>query len=546
MRSGRRTTPVARRLAAGLAALSALAVVASGCGLAPNASDAAGDKPSPAWQQSGAPTSKPTGPAIPGDDPAGMPSEVAEGLRPFYEQRLQWRDCGAVSGQQCTTLEVPLDYDQPSKKTIELAVLRVRAKGKDKSKRIGSLVLNPGGPGGSGVEYAQASSMFIGAKVRERYDIVGFDPRGVGQSSPVDCLTDSQLDTYLAADGSPDTPAEVQRLSTLSKQFAEGCAERSGDLLEHVGTPDAARDMDVLRSALGDQELYYFGASYGTYLGATYAELFPKRVGRAVLDGAVPPELTGKQLGVGQAKGFERAFKAFVDDCISRGGCPLGDTESAAYDRFDELLDDLDKTPLPGDGPRKLTQALGVSGILGSLYRKDSWAGLRTGLSAALNGDGSYLLSYADTYAQRTRDGYHGNGNEAILAVNCLDRPDVRSVADAEKELPAYEKASPRFGKFILWGSLACAYWPVEVQNQPHKVSAPGAPPILVVGTSRDPATIFEWSHDLASQLSSGVLLTRDGDGHTAYGDNDCIDSAIDTYLVDGTTPKDGLNCPNE
>lgn len=544
MRSGRRTKPVALRLAAGLAALSALAVAASGCGLAPNAADAAGDKPSPAWQQSGAPTSKPTGPSTPGDKPAEMPSDVAKGLQPFYEQQLQWRDCGAVSGQQCTTLQVPLDYDQPAEKKIELAVLRVRAG--DQSKRIGSLVINPGGPGGSGVEYAQASSLFMGAKVRQRYDIVGFDPRGVGQSSPVDCLTDSQLDTYLAADGSPDTPAEVQRLSSLSKQFAQGCAERSGELLEHVGTPDAARDMDVLRSALGDEELYYFGASYGTYLGATYAELFPKRVGRAVLDGAVPPELSGKAIGVGQAKGFERAFKAFIDDCISREGCPLGDTESAAYDRFDQFLGDLDTNPLPGDGSRKLTQALGVSGILGSLYRKDSWGALRTGLSAALNGDGSYLLSYADQYAQRTRDGYHGNGNEAILAVNCLDRPDVKSVADAEKELPAYEAASPRFGKFIMWGALACAYWPVPVQNEPHKVSAPGAPPILVVGTSRDPATIVEWSRDLASQLSSGVLLTRDGDGHTAYGENDCIDSAVDTYLVEGKTPKDGLNCPEE
>lgn len=538
------SSPRRSRALVGLAALAVVAA-ASGCGLAPRAADAAGGGTDPAWHsESDGPTPDPTGKAMPGNDPAAAPDDVPDELSRFYDQRLEWRKCGLTSNQQCSTLEVPLDYDDPEGQTLELAVLRVPAA--KQGKRIGSLILNPGGPGGSGVEYASYSVTQVGAPVRARYDMVGFDPRGVGQSSPVDCVTDEQMDTFLSADASPDTAQERQELNRLSKQFAEGCERRTGELLGHVSTVEAARDMDILRGALGDPELYYLGKSYGTYLGATYAELFPHRVGRAVLDGALPPDITSDDLGIGQAKGFERALRAFMEDCVQQDYCPLGNSVDEAYDTFDDLMERLDASPLPGDGDRELTQSLAMSGVISPLYLKSLWGGLRTSLDQALNGNGAGLLASADTYSGRKDGRYRDNSGEAILAVNCLDRPDISSVQEALSQQDEYEAASPRFGSTILWGSLPCASWPVETTNRPHKIAASGSQPILVLGTTRDPATPYEWSERLAEQLESGILITRDGDGHTAYMDVDgssCVNNAVDEYFLEGRTPDGDLDC---
>jgi pimeloyl-ACP methyl ester carboxylesterase len=304
--------------------------------------------------------------------------------------------------------------------------------------------------------------------------------------------------------------------------------------------------MDILRSALGDEELTYLGKSYGTFLGATYAGLFPSRAGRLVLDGAIDPTLTARDLGLEQAKGFEVALRAFIADCVRRGDCPLGSTTEEAYRRLDAFLAQTDASPLPTGESRQLTQALAVTGIVMPLYVKEYWPRLRTALGSALDGNGSRLLALADEYAERGPDGrYRSNSGEAILAVNCLDRPDLKSVAQARAEEPTFEKASPRFGSFILWGSLTCAEWPVKPTGKPAAIKAPGTRPILVVGTTRDPATPYEWSERLAEQLDAGVLLSRDGDGHTAYMQgNACIDRAVDAFLIRGKPPKNGTRCP--
>ena len=524
-----------------VAALAGLVIFAllGGCGIAPKAVDAAdralGPTASPSQEGSG--TKPPNGPA-----PA---PEVPAALKPFYSQHLSWQHCDEGGSFECATLRVPLDYAHPQGTAIELALLRVPAK--NQSKRLGSLVINPGGPGGSGIEYAAAAPFVISRPVLDRYDIVGFDPRGVGKSQPVDCVTDEQMDAYLAADGSPDNAAEEQQLLRISRAFAAGCKARSGDLLGHVSTVDAARDMDVLRSALGDKQLTYLGKSYGTFLGATYAGLFPQRVGRVVLDGAIDPTLSARDLGLEQAKGFEVALRAFIDDCVRRPDCPLGTSVSAAYKTLDTFLAQVDRRPLPtSDDKRELTQALALTGIVMPLYVKEYWPRLRTALQFALaDHDGTRLLSMADEYAERSPDGhYRTNSGEAILAVNCLDRPDIRSVADAEREQPAFEKASPRFGAFILWGSLACAEWPIKATGKPGAIHAKGAKPIVVVGTTRDPATPYSWAKRLAAELDSGVLVTRDGDGHTGYMQgNACVDRAVNDFFLTGQPPKNGLRC---
>ncbi|HEY8456820.1 MAG TPA: alpha/beta hydrolase [Actinopolymorphaceae bacterium] len=477
------------------------------------------------------------------DEPAPVPPDVPAGLRRYYEQRLDWQPCEVGESFDCATLEVPLDYAHPQQQAIELGVLRVRAR--DDDARLGSLVVNPGGPGGSGIEYAAAAPFVISRPVLDRYDIVGFDPRGVGTSTPVDCVSDREMDAYLAIDASPDSAAEQQELLAAARKFATGCKTRSGELLGHVSTVEAARDMDILRSALGDKELTYLGKSYGTFLGATYAELFPQRAGRLVLDGAIDPTLSARDLSLEQAKGFEVALRAFITDCVQGGECPLGSSRAEAYRRLDSLLARIDRTPLPTGEERELTQSLAVTGIVMPLYLKEYWPRLRVALAAALNGDGSRLLTLADEYAERQPDGrYRSNSGEAIYAVNCLDRPDLSSLKEAVAEEPAFRKASPRFGPFILWGSLTCAEWPVKPTGKPGPLRAVGSKPILVIGTTRDPATPYEWSVRLADQLASGVLLTREGDGHTAYMQgNVCIDEAVEAFLIDGQPPADGTRC---
>ncbi|MBK8468477.1 MAG: alpha/beta hydrolase [Candidatus Phosphoribacter sp.] len=471
------------------------------------------------------------------------PPPGSTGLDRFYAQTLSWRSC---SGGECATLEVPIDYAQPQGASISLALLRVKAR--SSSSRIGSLVVNPGGPGGSGVEYATYANQIVGAPVRAAFDIVGFDPRGVGKSSPIDCLDDRQLDAFLGMDPTPDDPAEQQSFLAGAKALADGCAARGGALLGHVSTVEAARDMDVLRAAIGEPKLHFLGKSYGTFLGATYADLFPTTVGRFVLDGVVAPDLTSAEISAGQARGFELATRSYVENCIRRGSCPLGSTVDEGMQWIRDFLAGLDAQPVrvTGDqGITELNEAWGSVGMANAMYAQASWPTLTRALVAAKNGDGNQLMGLANQYADRTSSGsYTGNIMEVIYAVNCLDRPDTADVAEVTKNGEAFAKDAPTWGRFLAWGSVPCGVWSVQSGAQPKKISAVGSGPIVVVGTTRDPATIYEWSVRLRQQLSNAVLLTYDGDGHTAYTrSNSCIDRPIDDYFVTGKVPTDGLTC---
>lgn len=509
-----------------VAGLASLAMVAGGCGVASRAQEA--DNP-------GGPVAQPGG----GTPTKGTAGPVPAGLEKFYQQSVDWERCG--SGSECATISVPLDYTKPTGKTIELRARRVPAR--DRGGRIGTLFINPGGPGGSGIEYAGAAGFVLGAPLLRRFDVIGWDPRGVGQSTPVRCLDTAQMDTFVAADGSPDDETEIAALDKASKELAAGCQQRSGELLPHVSTKDAARDLDVLRGIVGDSELYYLGKSYGTYLGATYAELFPKNVGRLVLDGAVDPAKPTDQINMAQAKGFDTALDAFAADCAQRS-CQLGSSKADVLAKVDKVLADSDAKPLSGDGKREVTQGLAVLGVIYPLYVKEYWTRLEQAVADGVNGNGTRLLALADEYTGRGPNGYKDNSGEVIYAVNCVDHPDISSVADAKSKQATYQAASPRFGAYLLWGSLPCANWPVKPLNTQHAIKAPGAKPIVVVGTTRDPATPYEWAVALAGQLESGVLISRDGDGHTGYHEgNDCVDQAVETYFLQGTAPTADLKC---
>ncbi|PUA82817.1 alpha/beta hydrolase [Nocardioides currus] len=460
------------------------------------------------------------------------------GLESFYAQSLDWESCN--DDAECAQLEVPLDYAEPDGETIELALLKVPAR--DESQ--GALVVNPGGPGAPGTDYAAAASRVFREPLLRAFDIVGFDPRGTGESAPVDCLSDDQLDVYLSSDPNPDTPEEEQEYAEMTTGFGRGCAELSGDLVDHVSTIEAARDMDVLRAALGQKTLTYLGASYGTKLGATYAELFPRRVGRLVLDGAVDVSLDNRQLGLEQAAGFETALRSYVQNCLdTTDNCFLGDSVDEGMATISDLLGEVDGSPLPA-GDRELQVGNAFYGIVTPLYNRDYWFLLSAALRSALDGSGSALMDLADTYSSRGPQGYVDNSSEAIFAINCLDDPSSIDFDQVASELPAFEEASPTFGSIFAWSLTSCRGSLSTTTEKPIEIDGKGAAPILVVGTTRDPATPMKWAEALAAQLDSGVLLRRDGDGHTAYNSgNECIDTAIESYLLDGDVPDNPTDC---
>lgn len=530
-----------RRLLSTTTAVLATAVLLtlSGC-----SSGSGGDSGSPEGAPSSASSDRANG--VDSAEPLRpLPEAVPANLKRYYDQKLSWRDCGQA-GLQCATMKAPLDYDAPDPaEDLDLAVARKKAEGSGKP--IGSLQVNPGGPGGSAIEYVeQAAAVGYPAPVRAKYDIVGLDPRGVARSEPVKCLSDKEMDSYTQTDQTPDDKGETAELVSAYKKFAAGCEKRSGELLGHLSTVEAARDMDVLRAVLGDRKLNFVGASYGTYLGAYYAGLHPQRSGRLVLDGGMDPSLSMLQLNRDQTGGFETAFKQFAEDCVGRSDCPLG-TKSAkdASRELSAFFKKVDDKPLQTGDPRELTESLATTGVIRAMYDESSWPQLREALTAGKKGDGAQLLALADDYYERGPDGRYGNIMFANPAVNCLDLPAAFSSPDeVKKAVPAFEETSSVFGRGFAWAALNCGYWPEKPTGEPHRISAEGADPILVVGTTRDPATPYAWSQSLAGQLEPARLLTYEGDGHTAYlRGGACINDTVDTYLLKGKAPKDGKTC---
>jgi pimeloyl-ACP methyl ester carboxylesterase len=483
------------------------------------------------------------------------PSAEPTTLAGYYAQRLDWQPCD--TGFQCAKLVVPFDYARPAWRRFTLPVIKLPAA--DPSERIGALVINPGGPGGSGVQYALGARAEFPAAVLARFDIVGFDPRGVGGSQPaLNCLTGPQLDTYFATDDEPSDAAQLAHVIAESKLLAAGCERDSAALLPYVGTPNAARDMDVLRSALGEPELTYLGKSYGTYLGAWYAQLFPHRVRALVLDGAVDPDASSLQAEIAQAEGFEAAFRAFAAWCLASAGCPLGPGGSAGHGsaryggsvaaavaKAQALITRANSVPLANRlGDRQVADgAMLLNGVVAALYSESDWPILRTALSEAFAGDGTVLVELANQLYGRNPNGSYSNLASALTAIDCLDRPWPHSLAAWQSAAQTAARDAPLFGAAIIWGSLACAYWPVPAYPLP-RILAAGAPPILVLGTLHDPATPYRWAQALAGDLSSGVLLGWNSVGHTAYGEGSaCVDTIVNDYLIRLAVPRSGTVC---
>ncbi|MFF0106808.1 alpha/beta hydrolase [Streptomyces hirsutus] len=437
---------------------------------------------------------------------------------------------------QCGTLRVPLDWSEPDGGTIGLALIRAKATGDD---RLGSLLFNFGGPGGSGVSM-MPSYATTASKLRERYDLVSWDPRGVAASEGIRCRDDEEIQTAESVDSTPDTPAEEQAYLADAADFGKGCQESAGKLLAHVSTTDTARDMDRIRQALGDDRLNYFGISYGTELGGVYAHLFPKRVGRLTLDAVVDPSADTVGHAENQTRGFQRALDNYLK---STGRDPGQGSREIA-----ELLDRIDAEPLPTSSKgRELTQSLALTGIVLPLYSKDGWPVLTSALEAAEEGDGSELLALADGYNERDASGKYGTTTHSQRAISCLDDKQRMTAAQTEELLPEFERISPVFGTFLGWDTAGwCHDWPVPGQHDTPEVSAPGAAPVLVIGTTGDPATPYEGAQRMADELGEGVgiVLTWEGEGHGAYGSGSgCVDSTVNAYLLDGTVPKDGKVC---
>lgn len=479
-----------------------------------------------------------------GEEPATEPS--TEG---FYGQDPGWRACDDEP-LECGSVQVPVDWADPAGPTLAVALVRVPASGD----RQGSLLVNFGGPGVSGVDLVtEFGEAVVGAPLADAYDLVGFDPRGVGASSGIDCLTDPELDAWRAfdteADADTDPAAAIAQSRVAADRFAAGCARSAGDLLANLDTVSAARDLDVVRDALGEQRLDYLGYSYGTLLGATYADLFPQRVDRFVLDGALDPTSSYRDVVRGQATGIERALRGYVRACLAgdAGDCPLSGNEDDAMAQAAGVVERADDTPLPTDQPgREVTIGLAFTGIVSTLYDQRSWPSLSAALTEAIvDGRGTQLLTLADGYADREPDGtYSSNIDEAFTAINCVDYPVDDSPEAMDRAAAALEDAAPFIGAFMAYGEVLCGQWPVPASRTPGPLTAAGAPPVLVLGTTGDPATPYEWAVALAQQLDSGVLLTREGEGHTAYGQGSrCVDASVEAWLVRGEIVDDGTVC---
>jgi pimeloyl-ACP methyl ester carboxylesterase len=450
---------------------------------------------------------------------------------------LTWTSCHGDA--ECAELPVPLDDAVTGGPMMDLALVRYRAR--HRSERIGSLLLNPGGPGASGVDFVVGAVDALPDEVRNRFDIVGFDPRGVARSHGVDCTDD--LDQYYALDFSPQTDAEFDTLRAGVQQLVSACIRKDGAILPYLSTPRAARDLDRIRAALGDDSLTYVGYSYGTYLGAWYAEQFPDRVRALVLDGPLDPALDAAKVQVQQAEGFERELRSFFAMCARDSSCAFhraGDP-AAAYDR---LRAGVERRPVPAGKGRTLSGTQFDVAVVELLYQgRSAWGELAASLDAAAEGDGSDLLSDFDTYTGRKDDGRYDGSEQAFLAVSCSDSPPVGDVATFRAIEERAAVVAPRLGPWIVNNSLACALWPVP-GARPRALHASGAPPIVVIGGTKDPATPFAWAKGLARELDSGVLVTVRGTRHTSFAaGNACVDRVVTRYVVDRAAPTAGTRC---
>lgn len=521
VRRSRRRGRVPAAVAAGFAALIAL----TSCALIPGIPSGDGG--------SGAPV-----PVLP-DEPAG----TVEG---FGQQQPVWQDCG--DGMQCATVFAPLNWDEPAGETITLSMVKHPATG---VKKLGTLFVNPGGPGASGVEYILNSvDHAVQPALQESFDVIGWDPRGVGESTPVGCYDAAGMDEYLfgadpaTADLEPGSDAWIEAALASEAEFGTACVASTGELIGHVGTDSTVRDLDMLRAIAGDAQLNYLGFSYGTYIGARYADAYPDRVGRLVLDGAMDPAASMGDVVREQTLGFEQALRAYVTDCLQRRSCPLTGSVDTAMGQIGSLLDRIADTPLTGADGRTLDSGVALTAIITPLYSQDMWGYLDDLFSSLAVDDPELALSLADFYYDRQDGKYLSNSTEAFSAINCLDYPSGELDREQMRaDAAELAKLAPTIGRFQGYGDIGCAAWPVAGPSERGPVAAAGAAPILVVGTTGDPATPYRWAESLATQLESGVLVTYEGEGHTASTTSSCVADVIGEYFLTGAVPASDPRC---
>lgn len=472
----------------------------------------------------------------------------------YAQQQPRWADCG--SGIECAEVYAPLDWADPAGERITLHLAKHPA---ENGAPIGTLFVNPGGPGASGADLvANYVDAVVGSALREQYDVIGWDPRGVGQSSAVACLDDAEFDEYLYGTGDPETDGAflepgsdewIQMSIDLATAFGEACYERTGELLAHIDTDSTVRDLDMLRGIVGDPQLNYLGFSYGTQIGALYADMFPERAGRLVLDGAVDPSSPITEVSQVQAIGFDLALRNYVTDCLTRSSCPLraqGATDAdSGMEQISALFDQVEAEPIRADDGRMLYDSTMFTAVSAALYSQSLWPELDTLFTEVAKGRAEHGFLLADYYADRVNGVYQTNLLEAFSAINCLDYPRVSELDFDAMRAEAAETArlAPIAGRYMAYGDIGCANWPVPEVNVARTVSGAGAAPILVIGTTGDPATPYRWAESLASQLESGVLITFEGEGHTAYGSSACIDAVIEEFLLTGVAPTGDVTC---
>ena len=455
----------------------------------------------------------------------------------FPTPEYDWTECGP--GLECAYMDVPLDYSDTNSDTISIFMTRHLAL--DRSERIGTLLVNPGGPGFGGSYLAERAENIFSTDLLERFDIVGFDPRGTGRSEPaIDCIDDYD-DYFAGGDITPDTEAERQEIIDTSERFTEICFEKNGDLLPYVGTNNVARDMDMIRRSLGEDEISYFGFSYGSELGSVWATMFPETVRAAVLDGAADPEADRLEGTVKQLKGFEQSISTFLARCSDDRSCAFhndGDAEGA----FDELMARLDENPIPtSSGRPDLTRGMALTSVAQAMYSSSRWDTLATALDDAQAGDGAGLLDLFDAYFQRRPDGSYGNELEAFLNILCADEPTRITIAQADTEVAFFNEAAPRFRPGTT-GDYNCVFWP-EALDPRIAITGNGAGPIVVIGTTGDSATPLEGTRNMARVLEDGRLIVVTAERHTGYTSDMCAQRTADAYLIDLIVPDEETNC---
>ena len=468
-----------------------------------------------------------------------VPADVPENLRSFYEQELQWQPYEdlpdadpAFSDLQYAVLQVPLDYANPD--AGELGMYVYRAPATERSER--AIVTNPGGPGGPGDAIPGYADAVFEPELRRTRDIIGFDPRAVARSEALVCRSESDIDAWRYA--TPDDPAEIAEQAEVVGEIAEQCQLAGADVLPHVGTANVARDVEVLRSALREPTLDYFGFSYGTAIGQEYLRLFPRQAGRFILDGVVTPDLSTEEMLRTQAEGMEQLGQLYAEDCVAQGpqDCPLGNTPDEVLQTMLGLVEQAEEQPIPTGTDRPLTSAQLNWAMLSYLYSDSQWSALTEALVAAQDGDGSLLQETFDSEAFEM-------GLDPLYFVNCTDHPTDYTVDEITALAQQWSAEYPLYGGYAAWEVYACSDWPVPAAASTEAPQYEWIPPVVLIGGKNDPATPYVWSERAASQLPGSVLVTWEGVGHTAAGASPCVDEIVTRFMLDGILPAPDTVC---